>query len=120
MTLSPVKSVGIIVLSAIVIVWSEFYLPVRDSVSVDMLRLGFQMYRTRASTLRMRLEMPRLEPEIEELTGSVRKLTEQFATRVHQRASTSSSTRPRNRLLAAARPEGSAGGRDFDRARTTF
>jgi hypothetical protein len=79
MTLSPVKSVGIILLSVIVIGWSEFYLPLRESVSVDMLKLGFQMYRTRASTLKMRLEMPRLEPEIEELARAVEKLTEQFA-----------------------------------------
>ena len=79
MTLSPVKSVGIILLSVIVIGWAEFYLPLRESVSVDMLKLGFQMYRTRANTLRMQMEMPRLEPEIVELTGAVNKLTEQFA-----------------------------------------
>jgi len=79
MTLSPIKSVGIILLAVIVIGWAEFYLPVRESVSVDMITLGFQMYRTRASTLKMRLEMPRLEPEIVELTDAVRKLTEQFA-----------------------------------------
>ena len=80
MSLSPVKSVGIIVLSAMVMVWAEFYLPVRESASLDIFRLAFQMYKTRASTMQMRLEMPKLVPEIEELTGSVKQLAEQFAT----------------------------------------
>jgi len=80
MSLSPVKSIGIIVLSAMVMVWAEFYLPVRESVSLDVFRLGFQMYKTRASTMKMRIEMPKLLPEIERLTGSVKHLAEQFAT----------------------------------------
>jgi len=79
MSLSPVKSIGVIVLSAMVMVWAEFYLPVRESVSLDIFRLAFQMYRTRASTMKMRLEMPKLVPEIDDLTGSVKQLAEQFA-----------------------------------------
>jgi L,D-transpeptidase ErfK/SrfK len=80
MSLSPVKSIGIIVLSAMVMVWAEFYLPARESVSLDILSLAFRMYRTRATTMKMRLEVPKLGPEIEELTGSVKQLAEQFAT----------------------------------------
>ena len=64
MSLSPVKSVGIIVLSAMVMVWAEFYVPVRESVSLDIFRLAFQMYKTRASTMKMRIEVPKLGPEI--------------------------------------------------------
>jgi L,D-transpeptidase YbiS len=80
MTLSPVKSIGIIVLSAMVMLWAEFYLPVRESVSLDIFSLAFRMYKTRANTLKMRLDIPKLGPEIEGLTGSVKQLAEQFAT----------------------------------------
>jgi len=77
---SPVKSVGLIVLSAMVVVWSEVYLPVKESIRLDPLRLTSQLYGTRAGTLRMRLEIPRLGPEIEALNESVRQLADQFAT----------------------------------------
>jgi hypothetical protein len=80
MSLSPVKSLGIIVLSAMVMLWAEFYLPVRESLSLDIFSLAFRMYKTRASTMNMRLEMPKLGPEIEQLGGSVKQLAEQFAT----------------------------------------
>jgi L,D-transpeptidase YbiS len=79
MSLSPVKSIGIIVLSAMVTVWAEFYLPVRESVSLDIFSLAFRMYKTRASTMKMKLEMPKLGPEIEDLAGSVKQLADQFA-----------------------------------------
>lgn len=78
--MSPVKSIGIIVLSATVLIWSEIYYPVKDSVGLDLLRLTYQLYSTRAGTLKMRLEMPRLGPEIEALNGSVKELADQFAT----------------------------------------
>jgi hypothetical protein len=80
MTLSPVKSIGIIVMSAMVLIWSEIYYPVKDSVGLDLLRLTYELYKTRAGTLAMRLEMPKLGPEIEALTGSVKQLADQFAT----------------------------------------
>jgi L,D-transpeptidase YbiS len=80
MTLSSVKSVGIIVLSAMVMLWSEIYFPVKDSIGLDVFSLAFRMYKTRASTLAMRLELPKLGPEIDALNGSVKQLTEQFAT----------------------------------------
>ncbi|MCX6842466.1 MAG: L,D-transpeptidase [candidate division WOR-3 bacterium] len=80
MSLSPVKSIGIVVLSAMVMVWAEFYLPVRESAGLDIFSLAFQMSRTRARTMKMRLEMPKFGPEIEELTGAVKQLSEQFAT----------------------------------------
>ena len=80
MTLSPVKSIGIIVLSAMVMLWSEIYLPVKESMGLDIFSLAFRMYKTRASTLTMRLELPKLGPGIEALNGSVKQLTDQFAT----------------------------------------
>lgn len=78
--MSPVKSIGIIVLSAMVMLWSEIYFPVKDSIGLDVFSLAFRMYKTRAGTLAMRLDLPKLGPEIEALKGSVEQLGEQFAT----------------------------------------
>lgn len=78
--MSPVKSIGIIVLSVMVMVWSEVYFPVKESLGLDVFSLAFRMYKTRASILAMRLELPKLGPEIEALNGSVKQLGEQFAT----------------------------------------
>jgi len=80
MTLSPVKSIGIIVLSAMVMIWSEIYFPVKESLGLDIFRLTFELYRTRAGTQQMRSEIPKLGPEIEALNSSVQQLAEQFAT----------------------------------------
>jgi len=79
-TLSPIKSVGIIVASVIVLAWSELYLPVRESLRVDVLRLAVRMHETRAATHELRVELPQLGPEIEEASAAVKKLGEQFAT----------------------------------------
>jgi hypothetical protein len=77
---TPIKSIGVILVSALVLAWSEFYLPIRESFSTDMLRLAMRMYETRANTLRLRLEMPKLGPEIQDASAAVKKLGEQFAT----------------------------------------
>ena len=78
--MSPVKSIGIIVLSAMVMIWSEIYFPVKESVGLDLFRLTRELHSTRAGTRKMRLEIPKLGPEIEALNGSVKQLTNQFAT----------------------------------------
>ncbi|MBM3332393.1 L,D-transpeptidase [candidate division WOR-3 bacterium] len=78
--MSPVKSIGIILLSALVMLWSEVYFPVKDSIGLDIFRLAYRMYKTRAETVVMRLELPKLGPEIEALNSSVKQLAEQFAT----------------------------------------
>jgi L,D-transpeptidase YbiS len=63
-----------------VLVWSEVYYPIRYSLGLDLLRLTYQLSKTRASILMMRLELPKLGPEIEALNGSVEELADQFAT----------------------------------------
>jgi L,D-transpeptidase YbiS len=77
---SPVKSLGIIFLAAMVMAWSEVYYPIRQSVGLDLLRLVYRLYETRAGTLMMRLELPKLGPEIEALNESAKELADQFAT----------------------------------------
>jgi len=47
---------------------------------MDMVRLALRMYQTRATTLKLRFEMPKLGPGIEEAGAAVKKLSEQFAT----------------------------------------
>ncbi|HTW92805.1 MAG TPA: L,D-transpeptidase [bacterium] len=78
--MSPIKSLGIIVLSLMVLAWSEVYFPVKQSLGLDILNLTYNLYKTRAGTLAMRLELPKLGPEIEALNGSVKQLADQFAT----------------------------------------
>lgn len=78
--MSPIKSIGIIALSAMVLVWSEIYFPIKESFGLDLWNLSYRLYKTRVGTLRMRLELPKLGPEIEALNGSVRELADQFAT----------------------------------------
>jgi len=78
--MSPVKSIGVIVLSAMVMIWSEIYFPVKESIGLDLFRLTHELYSTRTGTRKMRLEIPKLGPEIDALDRSVQQLTEQFAT----------------------------------------
>lgn len=78
--MSLIKSVGIIVLSVLVLAWSELYLPVRESFRLDTLRLAVRMHETRTATHRLRLELPKLGPEIEDASAAVKRLGEQFAT----------------------------------------
>jgi lipoprotein-anchoring transpeptidase ErfK/SrfK len=62
------------------LVWAEIYYPIKYSVGLDLIRLTYQLYKTRASTLMMRLELPKLGPEIEALNESAKELADQFAT----------------------------------------
>jgi lipoprotein-anchoring transpeptidase ErfK/SrfK len=62
------------------LVWAEIYYPVKYSAGLDLVRLTYRLYKTRASTLVMRLELPKLGPEIEALNASVKELADQFAT----------------------------------------
>jgi lipoprotein-anchoring transpeptidase ErfK/SrfK len=62
-----------------VLIWSEVYYPIKYSLGLDLLRLTYRLYETRAGTLKMRLETPRLGPEIEALNRSVEQLADQFA-----------------------------------------
>ncbi len=63
-----------------VIIWSEIYFPVKESIGLDIFRLTHELYGTRANTRKMRLEIPNLGPGIEALDASVQQLAEQFAT----------------------------------------
>jgi L,D-transpeptidase YbiS len=72
-------SVGVILLAALVVGWSELYLPVHESLQVDLFRVGSDLYRMRRHTAELKRELPGLEQEIDRLGRSVGRLGEQFA-----------------------------------------
>ena len=78
--LTPVQSAGIILLAALVIGWSELYLPAAESVRVDVIRLAGRLHGARAEIRRLRGDMPGLEIEIEALERVVAQLSDEFAT----------------------------------------
>ncbi len=79
MKLSVIQSLGVLVLAALVFGWSELYLPVRESLAIDLVRVGTSLHRMRQHAARLRAEIPGLEGEIERLTRSVGELAGQFA-----------------------------------------
>jgi L,D-transpeptidase YbiS len=76
---SVIQSLGIIVLAAVVLMWAELYLPVRQSLDVDLVQVGTTLHRMRQHAARLRDEIPGLEEEIERLARSVGELAGQFA-----------------------------------------
>lgn len=79
MKFSAVQSIGIIVLAAAVGAWAELYLPARESLEVDLLRVATRLLQMRRHTASLRAEVPGLEEEIERLGRSVGELGRQFA-----------------------------------------
>lgn len=79
MKLSVIQSLGITVLAAVVLAWAELYLPVRQSLEVDLLRVGVELYRSRRHAAELERQVPQLEDEIAKLGHSVEKLAGQFA-----------------------------------------
>lgn len=68
---SLIQSLGVIILALMALLWAEFYLPVRESLRVDVLSLVSQMRRDRAEISRRRSELPRLRSENRELAQAV-------------------------------------------------
>lgn len=79
MKLSVIQSVGIVILAAMVLAWSELYLPVRESLTIDIIKVAGRLYRMRRHTAALNAQLPALEESIERLSRSVGELAEQFA-----------------------------------------
>jgi L,D-transpeptidase YbiS len=77
--LSPLPSICLVLFAALVVGWSEFYLPARESMRVDVVRLALGMYRTRIETAGLRRELPRLQQEIADLTAQLQELSQRVA-----------------------------------------
>jgi len=76
---SPLLSVGTVLLAAMALAWSELYLPVRESMKLDVVRLAVQMSRDRAETRRLRESLGRVHDELADLTAELQKLSGQLA-----------------------------------------
>jgi L,D-transpeptidase YbiS len=77
--LSPLPSICLVLFAALVVGRSEFYLPARESMRVDVVRLALGMYRTRIETAGLRRELPRLQQEIADLTAQLQELSQRVA-----------------------------------------
>lgn len=78
-TAGPGGSVGIIFLAVLVFAWAELYLPLRESVGVDLFRLAGRLARARAGIAEARAEIPRLTAEVERFSVEVAELGDRFA-----------------------------------------
>jgi lipoprotein-anchoring transpeptidase ErfK/SrfK len=79
MKLGPVQSALVIIVSILAVAWSELYLPVRDSLRTDIVRVAVTMVRTRSDISQIRQSALELETEIRRLTQSVGELADTFA-----------------------------------------
>ncbi len=79
MKLGPFQSILIIVLSGLVVGWSELYLPLRESLRTDIVRTAVAMFRTRSEMGRLQQAGRELEAEIRRLTQTVGELADTFA-----------------------------------------
>ncbi len=77
--LTPIQSAGIVLLAVLVVGWSELYLPVAESIRVDVIRLASRLRKERAEIARMREDLPRIEAEVKELDGIVAQLSDEVA-----------------------------------------
>lgn len=73
------QSIGIIVLAILAIGWSELYLPLTESLKVDVVVLANDMTTARTLMRSMRERMPRFRAESENLSQSVADFSQQLA-----------------------------------------
>lgn len=73
------QSAGVIVLALLALGWAELYLPLGESLRVDVISLAGELRHFREETARLRQDVPRLQAAIERLGGEVAALGERFA-----------------------------------------
>uniref|UniRef100_A0A7C4GIC1 L,D-transpeptidase n=1 Tax=candidate division WOR-3 bacterium TaxID=2052148 RepID=A0A7C4GIC1_UNCW3 len=76
---TPVQSVGIIVLAALAVAWSELQLPVRESVGYDVPGLAVRLWKMRLELRENEAELVRLQAETARLKQTVTALAGRFA-----------------------------------------
>jgi hypothetical protein len=79
MKLTWLQSAGIVLLALLVLGWSEVYLPLAESMRVDVIELAGELRADRAEITRLRDDTPRLQALIERLGTEVARLGDQFA-----------------------------------------
>lgn len=78
MRLSPASVIGIILLSALVVGWSELYLPLRESLDVDVLKLAGRLVELRGLIRNLRAAIPEVTAEVIRLRTDVSALAGRF------------------------------------------
>jgi hypothetical protein len=79
MKLGLVQSFCLILVSGLAIAWSELYLPVRESLRTDIVRMAAGMIQSRSDIERYGAQAAELEKEIRRLTEAVGQLADTFA-----------------------------------------
>ncbi len=79
MKLSPFQSISLILLAVLVAAWAEFYLPVRESFRIDIVRVALQMSRTRLATASLRQQIPWLRQENADLRAQLDDISHRVA-----------------------------------------
>lgn len=79
MKLSWLQAGGVLVLALLALGWSELYLPIEESIRVDVIRLAGELRDARERAAEFRDDIPRLETQREWLGGAVAELAEKFA-----------------------------------------
>ena len=79
MNFRPLQSIAVILLSAMALAWSELYLPIRESLKIDVVQLAVGMYRARIETALLRRALPGLHDQMAALTAELQQVTRQVA-----------------------------------------
>ena len=77
--LSLIQSIGIIILALLALAWAELYLPVGESVQVDIIKLAGGMKLGRQVMEEHRADIPGIVEEIKRLEGAVSELSSKVA-----------------------------------------
>lgn len=72
------QSISLIILAVLILGWSELYLPVPDSLKVDVMQLARELYRARQATHRYKAAIPGLERDLKRLAVSVDEQASRF------------------------------------------
>jgi hypothetical protein len=73
------QSAGVIIVALLVLGWSEVYLPLGESLRVDVISLAGVLRADRAEITRLRDDAPRLQAAVERLEAEVGVLGDRFA-----------------------------------------
>ncbi|MEO0073193.1 MAG: L,D-transpeptidase [candidate division WOR-3 bacterium] len=78
MKVSFASTIGILLLSTLIVGWSELYLPLRESLEIDVIRLAGCLVKLRSRIYNLRSAILQVTADAERLRSSVGALAEQF------------------------------------------
>lgn len=78
MSISPASVIAILLLSALVVGWSELYFPIRESMDIDVLKLAGQVVELRKQIRELHAAIPEITAELGRLRADVNALAVRF------------------------------------------